>query len=77
MQRVTGDVRRLSEATRLLARGQSPDPLFSGRKDELRTIARAVEELKAGLLTDPLTGAQLPDTRWRSAWRAYCTPAPG
>ena len=57
MQRVTGDVRRLSEATRLLARGQSPDPLFSGRKDELGTIARAVEEFKAGLLIDPLTGA--------------------
>ena len=57
MHRVTGDVRRLSEATRLLARGQSPDPLFSDRKDELGTIARAVEEFKAGLLIDPLTGA--------------------
>ncbi len=57
MHRVTNDVRRLSEATRLLARGQSPDPLFSERKDELGTIARAVEEFKAGLLIDPLTGA--------------------
>jgi diguanylate cyclase len=57
MHRVTADVRRLSEATRLLARGQSPDPLFSGRKDELGSIARAVEEFKAGLLVDPLTGA--------------------
>ena len=57
MHRVTGDVRRLSEATRLLARGQSPDQLFSGRKDELGAIARAVEEFKAGLLIDPLTGA--------------------
>lgn len=57
MHRVTSDVRRLSEATRLLARGQSPDPLFSDRKDELGTIARAVEEFKAGLLIDPLTGA--------------------
>ena len=35
MNRVTADVRRLSEATRLLARGQSPDRLFSDRKDEL------------------------------------------
>ncbi len=57
MHRVTSDVRRLSEATRLLARGQSPEPLFSDRKDELGTIARAVEEFKAGLLVDPLTGA--------------------
>ncbi len=57
MHRVTSDVRRLSEATRLLARGQSPEPLFSDRKDELGTIARAVEEFKAGLLIDPLTGA--------------------
>ena len=57
LHRVTSDVRRLSEATRLLARGQSPDPLFSDRKDELGTIARAVEEFKAGLLIDPLTGA--------------------
>jgi diguanylate cyclase len=57
MNRLTGDVRRLSEATRLLARGQSPDRLFSDRKDELGTIARAMEEFKAGLLVDPLTGA--------------------
>ena len=57
MNRLTADVRRLSEATRLLARGQSPDRLFSDRKDELGTIARAVEEFKAGLLVDPLTGA--------------------
>lgn len=57
MQRVTGDVRRLSEATRLLARGQSPERLFAGRSDELGAIARAMEDFKDGLLIDPLTGA--------------------
>lgn len=57
MHRVTGDVRRLSEATRLLARGQSPERLFSGRSDELGMIARAMEDFKEGLLVDPLTGA--------------------
>ncbi len=57
MQRVTGDVRRLSEATRLLARGQSPDRLFAERRDELGVIAKAMEDFKEGLLIDPLTGA--------------------
>jgi diguanylate cyclase (GGDEF)-like protein len=57
MHRVTGDVRRLSEATRLLARGQSPERLFPDRKDELGHMARAMEEIKEGLLIDPLTGA--------------------
>jgi diguanylate cyclase len=57
MHRVTGDVRRLSEATRLLARGQSPDRLFKGRRDELGMIAKAMEDFKDGLLVDPLTGA--------------------
>lgn len=57
MHRVTGDVRRLSEATRLLARGQSPERLFTGRSDELGMIARAMEDFKEGLLVDPLTGA--------------------
>lgn len=57
MHRVTGDVRRLSEATRLLARGQSPERLFSGRSDELGVIAKAMEDFKEGLLVDPLTGA--------------------
>jgi diguanylate cyclase (GGDEF)-like protein len=57
MQRVTGDVRRLSEATRLLARGQSPERMFAEREDELGVIAKAMEDFKDGLLTDPLTGA--------------------
>jgi len=57
MHRVTGDVRRLSEATRLLARGQSPERLFKGRSDELGMIAKAMEDFKEGLLVDPLTGA--------------------
>ena len=57
MHRVTGDVRRLSDATRLLARGQSPGRLFAGRHDELGVIANAMEDFKNGLLTDPLTGA--------------------
>lgn len=57
MHRVTGDLRRLSEATRLLARGQSPERLFTGRSDELGMIARAMEDFKDGLLVDPLTGA--------------------
>ncbi|MBL8309805.1 MAG: diguanylate cyclase [Burkholderiales bacterium] len=57
MHRVTGDVRRLSEATRLLARGQSPERLFKGRRDELGVIARAMEDFKEGLLIDALTGA--------------------
>ena len=57
MHRVTSDVRRLSEATRLLARGQSPERLFKGRSDELGVIARAMEDFKDGLLVDPLTGA--------------------
>lgn len=57
MQRVTGDVRRLSDATRLLARGQAPDRLFAERRDELGIIARSMEDFKHGLLSDPLTGA--------------------
>lgn len=57
MQRVTSDVRRLSEATRLLARGQSPERLFAERHDELGVIAKAMEDFKDGLLIDPLTGA--------------------
>jgi diguanylate cyclase len=57
MQRVTGDVRRLSEATRLLARGQSPERMFAERHDELGVIAKAMEDFKDGLLIDPLTGA--------------------
>lgn len=57
MQRVTGDVRRLSDATRLLARGQSPDRMFIERRDELGVIAKAMEDFKDGLLIDPLTGA--------------------
>ena len=57
MQRVTGDVHRLSEATRLLARGQWPERLFAERRDELGVIAKAMEEFKDNLLTDPLTGA--------------------
>lgn len=55
--RISGDVQRLSEATRLLARGQSPERLFRGRRDELGVIARAMEDFKEGLLVDPLTGA--------------------
>ena len=57
MQRVTGDVRRLSEATRLLARGQSPERMFTERRNELAVIAEAMEDFKDGLLIDPLTGA--------------------
>ena len=75
MNRVTADVRRLSEATRLLARGQSPDRLFSDRKDELGAIARAVEEFKAGLLVDPLTGALTRHTlEKRVATHLHTTP---
>ncbi len=75
MNRVTADVRRLSEATRLLARGQSPDRLFSDRKDELGAIARAVEEFKAGLLVDPLTGALTRHTlEKRVATHLHSTP---
>ena len=78
MHRVTGDVRRLSEATRLLARGQSPDRLFSDRKDELGIIARAVEEFKAGLLIDPLTGALTrPTLEKRVATLLHATPVAG
>lgn len=75
MNRLTADVRRLSEATRLLARGQSPERLFSDRKDELGTIARAVEEFKAGLLVDPLTGALTRHTfEKRAATHLQATP---
>ena len=78
MNRVTADVRRLSEATRLLARGQSPDRLFSDRKDELGAIARAVEEFKAGLLVDPLTGALTRHTlEKRAATHLHSTPVAG
>ena len=76
MHRVTGDVRRLSEATRLLARGQSPERLFSDRKDELGIIARAVEEFKAGLLIDPLTGA-LTRSTFEKRFLAHVHGAPG
>ena len=57
MSRVTGDVLRLTDATRRLARGERTERLFSGRKDELAAIATAVEGFKDGLLVDPLTGA--------------------
>lgn len=78
MNRLTADVRRLSEATRLLARGQSPERLFSDRKDELGTIARAVEEFKAGLLLDPLTGALTRHTlEKRAATHLHATPVAG
>ena len=78
MNRLTADVRRLSEATRLLARGQSPERLFSDRKDELGTIARAVEEFKAGLLVDPLTGALTRHTlEKRAATHLHATPVAG
>ena len=55
MQRVSGDVHRLSEATRLLARGHSPERLFAERRDELGVIAKATEEFAESLLTDLLT----------------------
>lgn len=78
MHRVTGDVRRLSEATRLLARGQSPERLFPDRKDELGSIARAVEEFKEGLLIDPLTGALTrPTFEKRFAAHLHAAPAEG
>ncbi len=57
MHRLTGDVRRLSEATRLLARGQAPERMFAERHDELGVIAKAMEDFKDVLLIDPLTGA--------------------
>lgn len=78
MHRVTGDVRRLSEATRLLARGQSPEQLFPDRKDELGAIARAVEEFKEGLLVDPLTGALTrPTFEKRFAAHLHAAPKQG
>ena len=57
MNRISGDVSRLTDATRRLARGERTERLFSGRKDELGVIATAVEDFKDGLLVDPLTGA--------------------
>ena len=57
MNRISGDVLRLTDATRRLARGERTERLFSGRKDELGVIATAVENFKDGLLVDPLTGA--------------------
>lgn len=57
MNRISGDVLRLTDATRRLARGERTERLFSGRKDELGAIATAVEDFKDGLLIDPLTGA--------------------
>jgi diguanylate cyclase len=56
-QRVTGDVTRLSDAMRLLASGHSPDGIALNRTDELGSIAQSVQQMSAGLLTDPLTGA--------------------
>ncbi len=57
MNRISGDVSRLTDATRRLARGERTERLFTGRKDELGVIATAVEDFKDGLLVDPLTGA--------------------
>ena len=57
MSRISGDVSRLTDATRRLARGERTERLFTGRKDELGVIATAVEDFKDGLLVDPLTGA--------------------
>ena len=57
LNRISGDVSRLTDATRRLARGERTERLFSGRKDELGVIATAVEDFKDGLLVDPLTGA--------------------
>jgi diguanylate cyclase len=56
-QRIARDVTRLSEATRLLASGQSPEALNINRNDEIGSIAKSMAQLSAGLLTDPLTGA--------------------
>jgi diguanylate cyclase len=56
-QRIARDVTRLSEATRLLASGQSPESLNINRNDELGSIAKSMAQMSAGLLTDPLTGA--------------------
>jgi diguanylate cyclase (GGDEF)-like protein len=54
--RIGSDVHRLSEATRLLAQGEAPKPLYVERSDELGVIARSMRELSSALLTDPLTG---------------------
>jgi diguanylate cyclase (GGDEF)-like protein len=56
-QRIARDVTRLSEATRLLASGQSPELLNISRNDEIGSIAKSMAQMSAGLLTDPLTGA--------------------
>jgi diguanylate cyclase len=56
-QRVSGDVTRLSEAMQLLASGHSPDGMVLNRTDELGSIAQSVQQMSAGLLNDPLTGA--------------------
>jgi diguanylate cyclase (GGDEF)-like protein len=56
-QRIARDVTRLSEATRLLASGQSPAAFDVNRADELGSIAKSMAQMSAGILTDPLTGA--------------------
>ncbi len=56
-QRVSSAVKRLSDATRLLASGHMPNGLALDRNDELGSIAKTVNELSAGLLHDPLTSA--------------------
>ncbi len=57
MHRVSRDVSRLSEATRLLASGRAPAPLEMPRTDELGYIAQTMNQLGLGLVQDPLTGA--------------------
>jgi len=76
MHRVTRDVRRLSDATHLLARGQSPERLFRGRRDELGMIARAMEDFKDGLLIDPLTSA-LTRATFEKRFASYVEHHPG
>jgi diguanylate cyclase (GGDEF)-like protein len=56
-RKIATDVGRLSDTTRLLAAGETPTPVHIDRRDELGTIARAMQQLSASLFVDPLTGA--------------------
>lgn len=53
---VTRDVTRLSDATRLLARGEALNAATFDRRDEIGSIAKTMQQLSSGILKDPLTG---------------------
>jgi diguanylate cyclase len=75
-QRIMSDVTRLSDAMRVLASGHSPEGIALDRTDELGSIAQSVQQMSAGLLNDPLTGA-LNRATFEKRFEAYVNDSRG